>query len=233
MSNNDDIKILKDENYNEKSAWNYDVSRNEEINKSSKRAWTVAIISLIITLFLGFALMLLTPLKTVELMVVKVDKNGFVDIITKLDEQVLTTTEAMDKSFVNRYVKTKEQYYFETLNQDFETVQMLSSPNVQKKYIAEMTDKEKGKANILKDKIGIEVKILSIVLTNKSDEKIATVRIETIKKSKNNDNAPEKEIKVVTLTYDYLPIKQNASLRLENPLGFIVNTYRVDEEIKE
>ena len=116
MSNNDDIKILKDENYNEKSAWNYDVSRNEEINKSSKRAWTVAIISLIITLFLGFALMLLTPLKTVELMVVKVDKNGFVDIITKLDEQVLTTTEAMDKSFVNRYVKTKEQYYFETLN---------------------------------------------------------------------------------------------------------------------
>ena len=228
-----DEKILTDDNYNQQSAWDYDSARSYLIDKSNKRAWKITYISLTLTIMLGIAVMLLTPLKTVELMVVKVDKNGFVDIVTQLDEQVITTDEAIDKSFIYRYVKTKEQYYFETLNQDFETVQMLSSPNVQKKYIAEMTDKEKGKANILKDKIGIEVKILSIVLTNKSDEKIATVRIETIKKSKNNDNAPEKEIKVVTLTYDYLPIKQNASLRLENPLGFVVTSYRVDEEIKE
>ena len=228
-----DEKILTDDNYNQQSAWDYDSARSYLIDKSTKRAWKITYISLTLKIMLGIAVMLLTPLKTVELMVVKVDKNGFVDIITQLDEQVITTDEAIDKSFIYRYVKTKEQYYFETLNQDFETVQMLSSPNVQKKYIAEMTDKEKGKANILKDKIGIEVKILSIVLTNKSDEKIATVRIETIKKSKNNDNAPEKEIKVVTLTYDYLPIKQNASLRLENPLGFVVTSYRVDEEIKE
>src|SRR5574344_658990 len=101
--NSNDIKILKDENYNEKDAWNYDVSRNEEINKSSKRAWTVAFISLLMTLFLGIALMLLTPLKTVELMVVKVDKNGFVEIKTQLDEEIISTTEAMDKSFINRY----------------------------------------------------------------------------------------------------------------------------------
>ena len=226
-------KNITDDNFNEKDAFDFEDSRNYLIIKSNRRAWTVATISLIVTLILALAVVLLTPLKTVELAIVKVDKNGFVDIVTQLDEQVITTDEAIDKSFIYRYVKTKEQYYFETLNQDFETVQMLSSPNVQKKYIAEMTDKEKGKANILKDKIGIEVKILSIVLTNKSDEKIARVRIETIKKSKNNDNGPEKEIKVVTLTYDYLPIKQNASLRLENPLGFIVNTYRVDEEIKE
>lgn len=230
---NKDKKILTDENYNEESGWDYDLARSYLIKKSNKRAWTITYISLALTIMLGLAIMLLTPLKTVELMVVKVDKNGFIDIVTQLDEQVITTDEAIDKSFVYRYVKTKEQYYFETLNQDFQTVQMLSSSNVQKKYIEEMTDKEKGKANILKDKIGIEVKILSIVLTNKSDEKIATVRIETTKKAKNNDNETEKDIKVVTLTYDYLPIKQNASLRLENPLGFIVNTYRVDEEIKE
>jgi type IV secretion system protein VirB8 len=230
--NSDDIKILKDENYNEKDAWNYDVSRKEEINKSSKRAWTVAFISLLMTLFLGIALMLLTPLKTVELMVVKVDKNGFVEIKTQLDEEIISTTEAMDKSFVNRYVKTKEQYYFETLNFDFETVQMFSAPKVQKDYVESMTNKQNGKAVVLADKHSIEVKILSIVLSNKNDEKIATIRIETTKKTKNS-NTDEKDIKVITLTYEYLPIKQNASLRLENPLGFIVNSYRVDEEIRE
>lgn len=226
-------KILTDDNYNEKSAWDYDVARSYIIDKSNKRAWRITYISLTLTVMLGIAIMLLTPLKTVELFVVKVDKNGFIDIVTQLDEQVITTDEAIDKSFIYRYVKSKEQYYFETLNQDFETVQMLSAPTVQNKYIKEMTDKENGKANILKDKVTIETKILSIVLTNKSDEKIATVRIETVKKARNNEKEIEKEIKVVTLTYDYLPIKQNASLRLENPLGFVVTSYRVDEEIKE
>lgn len=228
----DDIKILKDENYNEKDAWNYDVSRNEEIRKSSKRAWTVAYISLALTIIIAIALMLLTPLKTVELMVVKVDKNGFVDIKTQLDEEVLTTSEAIDKSFVNRYVKTKEQYYFETLNADFETVQMFSAPKVQKDYVESMTNKQNGKATVLGDKNFIEVKILSIGLSNKNDENIATVRIEASKKTKNS-HIEDKEIKVITLTYEYLPLKQNASLRLENPLGFIVNSYRVDEEIRE
>ncbi|RBQ32265.1 conjugal transfer protein TraJ [Arcobacter sp. FW59] len=228
-----DEKILTDDNYDEKSAWDYDVARSYIIDKSNKRAWRITYISLTLTVMLGIAIMLLTPLKTVELLVVKVDKNGFIDIVTQLDEQVITTDEAIDKSFIYRYVKSKEQYYFETLNQDFETVQMLSSPNVQNKYIKEMTDKENGKANILKDKVAIETKILSIVLTNKSDEKIATVRIETVKKARNNEKEIEKEIKVVTLTYDYLPIKQNASLKLENPLGFVVTSYRVDEEIKE
>lgn len=223
-------KFVTNENYNSKNALDYETARSYLISKNNKTAWLITYISLALTIMLAVALMLLTPLKTSELMVVKVDENGFIDIVTQLDEQVISTTEAIDKSFVYRYVKTKEQYYFETLNQDFETVQMFSSATIQKKYVDDMTNKENGKATILKDKKFIDVKILSIVLTDKNDEKIATVRIETNLKSKNEDDGV-KEIKVVTLTYDYLPIKQNASLRLENPLGFIVNSYRVDEEI--
>lgn len=227
-------KTLTDENYNEKKALDYDSSRLEEVDKSSKRAWLVAYISLAITVMLGIAIIFLTPLKTVELMVVKVDKNGFVEIITQLDEEVISTDEAIDKSFIYKYVKAREQYYFDTLNQDFEIVQMFSAPAVQKKYVETMTNKETGKATVLKDKKTIEVKVLSISISKKHNEIIATVRIETIKKDKNSDSGkPETEIKVITLTYDYLPIKQKASLRLENPLGFVVNEYRIDEEIAE
>jgi type IV secretory pathway component VirB8 len=28
-------------------------------------------------------------------------------------------------------------------------------------------------------------------------------------------------------------MKQNSKSRLENPLGFVINSYRIDEEIKE
>ncbi len=227
-------KNITDENFNEKAALDFETQRSYLIDRSNKRAWRVAFTSLIVTVLLIIAIVFMLPLKRVDLVVVKVDKNGFVEIITQLDEQVVSTTEAIDKHFIAKYVKTREQYYFETLNQDFETVQMYSSPIVSKSYINFMLDEINGRATVLKDKKEISVKILSIVLSNKNDENIATVRIEVIEKGKNSNNTNEdKKIKVITLTYDYLSIKQTASLRLENPLGFRINTYRKDEGITE
>ena len=227
-----DEKILTDDNYNQQSAWDYDSARSYLIDKSNKRAWKITYISLTLTIMLGIAVMLLTPLKTVELMVVKVDKNGFVDIITQLDEQVITTDEAIDKHFVGRYVKTREQYYFGSLNKDFETVQMFSSVDVSKKYISDMTSKDVGRAELYKDIKEVDVNIISVVLSKKTDEMVATVRIETVERDKKTTTG-ENKIKVITLVYEYLPLKLNTKTRLENPLGFVVTSYRVDEEIKE
>ena len=227
-----DEKILTDDNYNQQSAWDYDSARSYLIDKSNKRAWKITYISLTLTIMLGIAVMLLTPLKTVELMVVKVDKNGFVDIVTQLDEQVITTDEAIDKHFVGRYVKTREQYYFGSLNKDFETVQMFSSVDVSKKYISDMTSKDVGRAELYKDIKEVDVNIISVVLSKKTDEMVATVRIETVERDKKTTTG-ENKIKVITLVYEYLPLKLNTKTRLENPLGFVVTSYRVDEEIKE
>ena len=227
-----DEKILTDDNYNQQSAWDYDSARSYLIDKSNKRAWKITYISLALTIILGIAVMLLTPLKTVELMVVKVDKNGFVDIVTQLDEQVITTDEAIDKHFVGRYVKTREQYYFGSLNKDFETVQMFSSVDVSKKYISDMTSKDVGRAELYKDIKEVDVNIISVVLSKKTDEMVATVRIETVERDKKTTTG-ENKIKVITLVYEYLPLKLNTKTRLENPLGFVVTSYRVDEEIKE
>lgn len=225
-------KNITDDNFNEKDAFDFEDSRNYLIIKSNRRAWTVATISLVVTLILSLAVVFLTPLKTVELAVVKVDKNGFVDIVTQLDEQVITTDEAIDKHFIGRYIKTREQYYFGSLNKDFETVQMLSSSDVSQKYINEMINKKTGRAEVYKDKQEVDVHIISIVLNKKVDEFVATIRVETVERDVKNTTGVN-TIKVITLTYEYLPIKLNTKSRLENPLGFVVTSYRVDEEIKE
>lgn len=225
-------KNITDDNFNEKDAFDFEASRNYLFIKSNKRAWAVATVSLVVTLILSLAVVFLTPLKTVELAVVKVDKNGFVDIVTQLDEQVITTDEAIDKHFIGRYIKTREQYYFGSLNKDFETVQMLSSPDVSQKYINEMVNKKTGRAEVYKDKQEVDVHIISIVLNKKVDEFVATIRVETVERDVKNTTGVN-TIKVITLTYEYLPIKLNTKSRLENPLGFVVTSYRVDEEIKE
>ena len=225
-------KYITDDNFDKDNALDFETSRNYLISKSNKRAWLVAIISLFVTVLLVIAIVVMLPLKRVDVVAVKVDKNGFVEIVTNLQEEVMKTDEAIDKHFIARYVKTREQYYYNTLNQDYERTQMLSSKLVSDNYIKFMTADKTGRYETLKNKFEIEAEILSIVLNDSNGTKTSTIRVQTKEKDLTTSNVKE-NIKVITLTYDYLPMKQNSKSRLENPLGFVINSYRIDEEIKE
>ena len=225
-------KYITDDNFDKDNALDFETSRNYLISKSNQRAWLVAIISLFVTVLLVIAIVVMLPLKRVDVVAVKVDKNGFVEIVTNLQEEVMKTDEAIDKHFIARYVKTREQYYYNTLNQDYERTQMLSSKLVSDNYIKFMTADKTGRYETLKNKFEIEAEILSIVLNDSNGTKTSTIRVQTKEKDLTTSNAKE-NIKVITLTYDYLPMKQNSKSRLENPLGFVINSYRIDEEIKE
>ena len=225
-------KYITDDNFDKDNALDFETSRNYLINKSNQRAWLVAIISLFVTVLLVIAIVVMLPLKRVDVVAVKVDKNGFVEIVTNLQEEVMKTDEAIDKHFIARYVKTREQYYYNTLNQDYERTQMLSSKLVSDNYIKFMTADKTGRYETLKNKFEIEAEILSIVLNDSNGTKTSTIRVQTKEKDLTTSNVQE-NIKVITLTYDYLPMKQNSKSRLENPLGFVINSYRIDEEIKE
>ena len=225
-------KYITDDNFDKDNALDFETSRSYLINKSNKRAWLVAIISLFVTVLLVIAIVVMLPLKRVDVVAVKVDKNGFVEIVTNLQEEVMKTDEAIDKHFIARYVKTREQYYYNTLNQDYERTQMLSSKLVSDNYIKFMTADKTGRYETLKNKFEIEAEILSIVLNDSNGTKTSTIRVQTKEKDLTTSNVKE-NIKVITLTYDYLPMKQNSKSRLENPLGFVINSYRIDEEIKE
>ena len=225
-------KYITDDNFDKDNALDFETSRNYLISKSNQRAWLVAIISLFVTVLLVIAIVVMLPLKRVDVVAVKVDKNGFVEIVTNLKEEVMKTDEAIDKHFIARYVKTREQYYYNTLNQDYERTQMLSSKLVSDNYIKFMTADKTGRYETLKNKFEIEAEILSIVLNDSNGTKTSTIRVQTKEKDLTTSNVKE-NIKVITLTYDYLPMKQNSKSRLENPLGFVINSYRIDEEIKE
>ena len=225
-------KYITDDNFDKDNALDFETSRNYLISKSNKRAWLVAIVSLFVTVLLVIAIVVMLPLKRVDVVAVKVDKNGFVEIVTNLQEEVMKTDEAIDKHFIARYVKTREQYYYNTLNQDYERTQMLSSKLVSDNYIKFMTADKTGRYETLKNKFEIEAEILSIVLNDSNGTKTSTIRVQTKEKDLTTSNVKE-NIKVITLTYDYLPMKQNSKSRLENPLGFVINSYRIDEEIKE
>ncbi len=213
------------------TAIDYEASFRYLIEKSNKRAWLIAFISIFIAIISIIAVVLLTPLKTIEPYVIRVDNTtGMVDILTMLDEKEISSNEALDKYFISQYVKAREGYYYDLLNQDYLLTQLMSSEKVANEYRA-WYEGENARDQILKNSNEVNVQILSIVLGNSNGVKTSTIRAKIITKNLNTRGLSE-STKVITLSYDYILAKASEENRILNPLGFKVTNYRIDEEIR-
>lgn len=217
-------------------AISYEASFRYLIEKSNKRAWLIAFISVIIAFISVLALLLLTPLKQSIPYVIKVDnQTGMVDIVTSLKEEDISQNEALDKYFVSKYIKIREGYFFDMLQSDYELTQIYSSPEVSKDYTTIYVGKN-ARHEQLKDMYKVEIEILSVVLNDSAGTKIATVRFnEKTKRIIKTDGSSDNGIKtkVATLAYSYdTTMQMSEDERIKNPLGFKVTTYRIDDEIR-
>lgn len=200
------------------------------VEQSNKRAWLIAFVSVGVAILSIVAVLLLTPLKTVEPYVIRVDNTtGMVDILTILDEEQISSIEALDKHFVAQYIKAREGYYYDMLNQDYIFVQLLSTPEIAESYRQIYTG-DNARDTRLGNATQVEVQIISIVLGESAGAKTATARI-NLKTTNKNSKAENMATKVITLTYTYQIAQVDEENRLLNPLGFKVSNYRVDEEV--
>lgn len=200
------------------------------VEQSNKRAWLIAFVSVGVAILSIVAMLLLTPLKTVEPYVIRVDNTtGMVDILTILDEEQISSIEALDKHFIAQYIKAREGYYYDMLNQDYIFVQLLSTPEIAESYRQIYTG-DNARDTRLGNATQVEVQIISIVLGESAGAKTATARI-NLKTTNKNSKAENMATKVITLTYTYQTAQVDEENRLLNPLGFKVSNYRVDEEV--
>lgn len=212
------------------TAIDYEASFRYLIEKSNKRAWLIAFIAIIIAILSIVAVVLLTPLKTIEPYVIRVDNTtGMVDILTTLDVKEIKENEALDKYFIGTYVKAREGYYYDLLNQDYLLTQLMSSEKVANEYRA-WYEGDNARDQILKNSNEVGVQILSIVLGESNGVKTATIRAIITTKNLASKGTTQ-TTKVITLSYDYILAKASEENRILNPLGFKVLTYRIDDEV--
>lgn len=211
------------------AAMDWEASRIQSIEKSERRAWTVAIVSAVVALLSWIALIVILPLKETIPYVIRVDSTtGVPDIVTTLHDQKVTSDEVMDKYWLAQYVRARETYDWYTLQRDYNTVGLLSSPNVGAAYAAlfagkDALDKQYGQT------VRATVDIVSVVPSAKNT---ATVRFIKTTKRVDQDTPGTVTKWVATVAYEYRnPSKIAQSARLVNPFGFQVLTYRVDPEM--
>jgi len=197
--------------------------------RSERRAWIVASVAGVIAALEAVAIVAVMPLKETEPYVVRVDSvTGVPDIVTAMKDSEITGDEVLDKYFLAKYVRARETYDWYTLQSDYDTVGLLSSPDVARDYAAlfdgdDALDKRYG------SQIRASVEILSVVPTSKN-----TGAVRFVKRTKRVGSNVDADVTkwVATIAYEYRDASRiKESVRMVNPFGFQVTSWRIDPEL--
>lgn len=197
------------------------------LQKSNKRAWAVTWVSMGISVLSVAAVIGLTPLKSVEPFVLRVDNaTGRVEQVSHLSDAKESYGEAVDRYFLNTYVLNREGYDYHTIQGTYDTTALLSSQPVQKEFGA-VYDGPDGRDDKLLDRARIVVKVVSITPTPKGGS--AVVRYTTQELYNNGVKMPVRNW-IASIGYAYVNAPTAEADRRINPLGFQVTAYRSDPE---
>jgi type IV secretion system protein VirB8 len=208
--------------------------------RGERRAWYVAFAATAMALILAGGYFYMLPLKQKVPYLVMADAYTGTATVARLDGDFamrgITTREAVNRSNVAHFVLARESYDQALVKlRDWKTVQTMASGGVKAEYMAMFSStnpdswvKQYGPYQ------SIRIKLLSIQLVGGGRGKTprgATVRFQRSLFNKSNGATRALDNKIATIEFTY---KQNLEMddqnRIENPLGFWVTSYRVDDD---
>jgi type IV secretion system protein VirB8 len=212
--------------FEEAKRWDQD--RLAAAERSRRLAWTVAAGAGALAIAAVVAVVALTPLKTVEPFVVRVDRTtGAVDVMTGLKgADRVTYEEAVSKYFLGLYVRAREGWLPPAAEQNFRQVSILSTPAEQQRWAEEFRPANPQSPQVLwgpNAESQVDVRSISFVSPN-----VATVRFHRVLRQ--GVQVVESDW-VATLAFSYTKAPMLEADRLKNPLGFQVSSYRADPEV--
>jgi type IV secretion system protein VirB8 len=192
-------------------------------------AWWIAGVAAAIALLEAIALVLLTPLKTVEPYTLMVDKTtGYVQALKPLDPSKISPDAALTQSFLVQYVIAREGFDMATLNANYRKVALFSADSARSSYLQEMQVSNPASPLVLYPRtttVDVRVKSVSPIGPN-----AALVRFDTVR-SDAGAQAQTASSWVAVIRYHYSNAPMSLGDRFVNPLGFQVTSYRRDQEV--
>lgn len=233
MSKLEKVKVDKeDSHYQKAQSWESDKAAMQ--NKSEKRAWTIAKISIAIAVLEAVGLVTLAPMRQVVPVVFTVDKaHGNIEYVGVVDDhQVKGKQELIDKNNITRYVIARENYYYRLLQPDYDLVMSMSSTQIGNDFAAQYDgdnarDKKYGKNFELK------VDVISVQTASDQSGSTALIRFTKTLHSVESNRDQEPEYFIASIRYEYAPNQVAVPEKdlIRNPFGFKIVGYRVDPEL--
>lgn len=215
------------------AAMDWEADRMARVERSERRAWTVAIGSCLLTAISLVALVTILPLKRVVPYVYSVDRaTGELTIMDAANErQTITNQALLDKHFANSYVLAREAYDWKLLQNDYDNTMAFSSPQVGAEY-AQRFNGSKPITKVWGPNTEREVTVTSIQLAPDTVGKKAVIRYTVQQKDLQTNTLAPVEHYIATVAYEYHPQRTGREQDLiRNPLGYTVTSFRADPEI--
>ncbi|WP_018431389.1 virB8 family protein [Hoeflea sp. 108] len=200
----------------------FDQDRMVSAERSKRLAWFVAIVASVLACVSVAAVVALTPLKTVEPFVIRVDNStGIVDVVSAMASTAGNYDEEVTKYFAARYVRAREGYVWSEAEENFRTASLMSNAAEQQRFAAAYRGgNPESPQNVYGRSATSRIGIKSISLINSNVVSVRYTR--TITRGEDVRTTHW----VATITYSYANAPISSSDRLVNPLGFVVSSER-------
>ncbi|ELD8198800.1 type IV secretion system protein [Escherichia coli] len=206
----------------------------ERDKRAAKAGFVVGGAGLLIAVLAVAAILVMLPLKETTVELVTVDNHtGRTQHITRASKTSITAEEAYQKAMAANYVKIRERYVYPSLQDDYETVQMYNSPEVNNDYLALYAGKNAPDKVYNNGANTVKIDILSSQITDgTAPDKVATIRYKkTIRRLV--DNQTRYEYWDARFTFHSDPNKEMSDEEREvNYFGFTVTSWQTDREIR-
>ena len=211
------------------AAKDFEKSEIERVRKNAKLAWRLMAASMVITAISVAAVAMLTPLKSVQPFVIRVDNNtGLTDTVSVMKQRQDSYDEIVDKYFLKQYVQYREGYDWETIQTTFDATKLMSTPAVASEFAA-LYNSENAPHKVLKNSRKVIVKVQSVAFLGELAQVRFTKQAIAVGGTTNDQQSPPMKM-IATVAWEYQGGKMSEQDRLVNPLGFKVKSYRVDRE---
>ena len=205
--------------------WFYDRYQSARIN--GNRWFVVAILFGMLASLAVAAVIVLTPLKTVQPYVVEVNNaSGEVRTLKAMDADELTPSDAVIKSFLARYVIARETYDPQDLRENYQAVRLLSDPAEGLRVDAQLGPTNMASPlNRYQNHTVRAVRVKSVSFLNRRTAQVRFASTETARTAK------KEETWVAIVSFRFVNLPETEEERFINPLGFQVTAYRIDQEL--
>lgn len=208
-------------------ARSWETDKVKTLQKSEKRAWWIASASGVIAFVSVGAVAMLTPLKTVEPYVIRVDNStGIVDIVRSMKNAETNYEEALNKYFTQWYVRYREGFSKKLAEEYYYNTGIMSNSQEQRKFYDYFNPKNPlSPLNVYGEYATVKIHIKSTSFINPT-----TALVRYYKEVEHGSDKPQITHWAATIAFGYSGAPMNEKDRAINPLGFQVTEYRNDPD---